>query len=38
VTLAFCHLVLVPIIIVAVRILGRPAEVPGRSDVITEPA
>ena len=38
VTLALCHLVLVPIIIVAVRLLGRRAEVAGQVDVVTGPA
>ena len=38
VTLALCHLVLVPIIIVAVRLLGRRAEVAGQIDVVTGPA
>jgi hypothetical protein len=38
VTLALCHLVLVPIIIVAVRALGRRAEARTRADVITGPA
>jgi hypothetical protein len=38
VTLALCHLVLVPIIIMAVRLLGRRAEVAGQVDVVTGPA
>ncbi|GAA3909684.1 DUF6069 family protein [Actinoplanes auranticolor] len=38
VTLTLCHLVLVPIIIVAVRVLGRREEVPSRSGAITRPA
>ena len=38
VTLALCHLALVPIIIVAVRLLGRRAEVAGQVDVVTGPA
>jgi len=38
VTLALCHLVLVPIIIVAVRLLGRRAEVAGQVAVVTGPA
>ena len=38
VTLALCHLVLVPIIIVAVRLLGRRAEAAGQVHVVTGPA
>ena len=38
VTLALCHLILVPIIIVAVRLLGRRAEVAGQVHVVTGPA
>jgi Family of unknown function (DUF6069) len=38
VTLALCHLALAPIIIVAVRLLGRRAEVAGQVDVVTGPA
>jgi peptidoglycan/LPS O-acetylase OafA/YrhL len=37
-TLALCHLALVPIIIVAVRLLSRRAEVPAQVDVVTGPA